>query len=60
LQAENQTKKDKKHEQIVQVLPENEGQIRPLLTGLKTDSERIKVWKNAVYDSLGACPRTNV
>ena len=35
------------------ILPKNEGQIRPLLRGLKTDSERIKVWQDAVFDSKG-------
>ncbi len=32
------------------VFPANEGQIRPLLTGLNHDGERIKVWADVVQD----------
>ncbi len=53
LQSENLTEKGENCKQIVDILPANEGQIRPLLTSLKTDSERIAVWKNVVYDSQG-------
>ncbi len=53
LQAKSLTEKGEKLPPLVELLPSNERQIRPLLTGLKTDSERIKVWQNAVYDSLG-------
>jgi hypothetical protein len=52
-QSESLTGKDEKCPQIGDVLPEYESHIRPLLTGLKTDSERITVWQNAVYDSKG-------
>ncbi len=45
------TEKGEKVPQIVELLPANEGQIRPLLNGLKTDSERVKVWQDVVYDS---------
>ena len=53
MQAKTLTDKGEKCQQIVDKLPENEGQIRPLLTSLKTDSERIKVWQDAVFDSKG-------
>jgi len=53
LQSEILTDKDEKLPPLVQLLPENERQIRPLLTSLKTDSERIAVWKNVVFDSQG-------
>jgi hypothetical protein len=42
---------DKKAPLSVSVLPENESQVRPLLTGLKTDSERAKVWDEVVEQS---------
>jgi len=32
------------------VLPQNEGQVRPLLTCLNHDGERIKVWADVVQD----------
>jgi len=32
------------------VLPQNEGQIRPLLTCLNHDGERLKVWSDVVQD----------
>jgi len=35
------------------VLPSNEGQIRPLLTDLQHDGERLKVWQDVVQD--GEC-----
>ena len=53
LQAKTLTEKGEKVPRIVELLPANEWQIRPLLNGLKTDSERIKVWPDAVYDSQG-------
>ena len=57
LQTKTLTEKGEKVPQIVELLPAHEGQIRPLLTGLKTDSERIKVWQDAVYDSKGDIQR---
>lgn len=33
---------------MVQLLPQNERQIRHLISGLKTDSERVTVWQNVV------------
>jgi len=42
---------DKKAPLSVRELPANEAQVRPLLTGLKTDSERAKVWANVVEAS---------
>ena len=47
LQLKTSAIADKKAE----VLPENESQVRPLLTGLKTDSERVKVWDEVVEQS---------
>jgi len=35
------------------VLPSNERQIRPLLTDLNHDGERLKVWQDVVQD--GEC-----
>jgi phage N-6-adenine-methyltransferase len=53
LHAESLTKKDEFCVPMVHILPLNERQIRPLLNDLKTDSERVYVWQNAVYDSKG-------
>jgi phage N-6-adenine-methyltransferase len=52
-QAEILTDKDEKSAQIVHFLPSLESHLRPLIDSLKTDSERIAVWKNVVYDSQG-------
>jgi hypothetical protein len=38
------TKKDSFLSAIADILPTNESQVRPLLRGLKSDSERVKVW----------------
>ena len=48
-QAESLTEKDEKKLQIVTILPDSERHLRPLIASLKTDSERIAVWQNAVY-----------
>ena len=32
-------------------MPDSESHLRPLLTSLKTDAERVKVWQDAVDDS---------
>ena len=53
LQSETLTDKDEKSAQIVHFLPSLESHLRPLIDSLKTDSERIAVWKNVVYDSQG-------
>jgi ParB family chromosome partitioning protein len=45
------TKSGAKSEQFVRILPENEGHLRPLLSDLKTDSERVTVWQNVVEAS---------
>ena len=37
-------------EESAPVLPANEGQIRPLLTCLNHDGERLKVWSDVVQD----------
>ena len=47
------TDKDEKSPQIVHFLPSLESHLRPLIDSLKTDSERIAVWQNVVYDSKG-------
>jgi hypothetical protein len=46
-------KKGEKCQLLVGKMPDPERHLRPLLTGLKNDSERIKVWQDAVYDSQG-------
>ena len=38
---------------MVHFLPSSERHLRPLIDSLKTDSERIAVWQNVVYDSKG-------
>lgn len=35
----------------VELLPSSETHLRPLLTDLKTDSERVKVWQKVIEDS---------
>lgn len=52
-QAEILTDKDEKSAQVVHFLPSLESHLRPLIDSLKTDSERIAVWQNVVYDSKG-------
>ncbi|WP_262965146.1 hypothetical protein [Methylobacter psychrophilus] len=52
-QNNNPALKEIKSAKFLHFLPKTESHLTPLLTGLKTDSERIKVWQNAVYDSLG-------
>ena len=52
-QAEILTDKDEKSEPVVHFLPSYERHLRPLIDSLKTDSERIAVWQNVVYDSKG-------
>jgi len=52
-QAEILTDKDEKSELKVHFLPSSETHLRPLIDSLKTDSERIAVWQNVVYDSKG-------
>ncbi len=52
-QAEILTDKDEKSAQFVHFLPSLESHLRPLIDSLKTDSERIAVWQNVVYDSKG-------
>jgi len=42
---------DKTASLSVSILPEKENQTKVLLTGLKTDSERAKVWADVVEDS---------
>ena len=49
--TKNDVKNDGKCPQIVDKLPANEGQIRPLISDLKTDSERVTVWQNVVEAS---------
>ncbi len=49
---ESLTNKDEKSKLKVYFLPSSETHLRPLLTSLKTDSERVKVWQDAVDDSL--------
>lgn len=53
IQVKTLTDKGEKCQPMVDKIPDSERQLRPLLTGLKTDSERIKVWQDAVYDSKG-------
>ena len=53
LQSETLTEKDEKSAQVVHFLPSLESHLRPLIDSLKTDSERIAVWQNVVYDSKG-------
>ena len=49
---ESLTNKDEKSNQIGDFLPSSETHLRPLLTSLKTDAESVKVWQDAVDDSL--------
>ena len=51
-QAESLTNKDEKSKLKVDFLPSSETHLRPLIDGLKTDAERVKVWQDAVDDSL--------
>lgn len=37
----------------MEFFPTSETHLRPLLTSLKTDHERIAVWQNVVFDSKG-------
>jgi hypothetical protein len=39
--------------QIVTILPQLESHLRPLISDLKTDYERMAVWQNVVFDSKG-------
>ena len=52
-QAESLTDKDEKSAPKVHFLPSSETHLRPLIDSLKSDSERIAVWQNVVYDSKG-------
>ena len=49
--AQISSKNRLKSNQIGDVLPQNESQLRPLLDTLKTDSERVTVWQNVVEAS---------
>ena len=49
---ESLTNKGEKSNQIGDFLPQVESQLRPLIDGLKTDAERVKVWQWLVVLSL--------
>ncbi len=51
-QSESLTNKGEKSEPMVHFLPLSERHLRPLIDSLKTDAERVKVWQDAVDDSL--------
>jgi hypothetical protein len=38
---------------MVTIFPDSERHLRPLIASLKTDSERVKVWNDVVFDSQG-------
>jgi hypothetical protein len=40
------TDKDEKSEQFVRILPQFESHLRPLISDLRTDSEKVKVWND--------------
>lgn len=50
LEAVNVSKNSKIGDIDKPVLPKNEAQIRPLLTDLQHDGERLKVWQHVVQD----------
>jgi hypothetical protein len=52
-QQKTLTDKGEKVPPKVEFFPTSERHLRPLLTSLKTDHERIAVWQNVVYDSKG-------